>query len=76
MVIVIGTVLSSRIRRIADNDANIQFFLFIPAGAVIDQNIADQIAFFIKLEGVGQANAVKWLIARLPTRCRDRPLQY
>ena len=58
-VTVIFTFLPCRVRRIADNHLNIQFFLAFTARAVIHQQLVQYIAFFIHLKRIGQTNAVK-----------------
>ena len=58
-IIVVGGFLSCRIGRIADNDADVQGFLPFAACAVVHQHFVQHVAFFVHLEGVGQADAFK-----------------
>ena len=58
-VVVVSGFLSYRIRRVADNDADVQGFLPFAACAVVHQHFVEHVAFLIHLEGIGQADAFK-----------------
>ena len=58
-VTIIIRFLSYGIRRVANNDANIQLFLPFAAFAVIFHCAVQQVVFFVHLEGIGEADTVK-----------------
>ena len=63
-VIVVGRFLSGGIGRVADDDADVQGFLPFAAGAVVHQHFVEIVAFFVHLEGVGEADAGEGLVCR------------
>ena len=63
-VVVIRGFLPRRVGRVADDDANVQGFLPFAAGAVVHQRFVEIVAFFVHLEGVGEADAGEGFVCR------------
>ena len=63
-VVIVGGFLSGGIRRVANDDADVQGFLSFAAGAVVHQHFVEVVAFFVHLEGVGEADAGEGLVCR------------
>ena len=61
-IIIIGTGLPRTVGWIAHNHFDFEALLPFASAAVGFEHIADQIVFFIELECIGQANAIKRLI--------------
>ena len=61
-VLVIVALLPGRIRRVAHDDADVEGLLAFAAVAVVGEEIADEIAFFVELEGVGEADALEGFV--------------
>ena len=70
-VVVVGGFLSGGIGRVADDDADVQRFLPFAAGAVVHQHFVEVVAFFVHLEGVGEADASKGFVCCLVFVCRQ-----
>ena len=63
-VLVVGGFLSGGIGRVANDDADVQGFLPFAAGTVVHQHFVEVVAFFVHLEGVGEADAGEGLVCR------------
>src|SRR5690606_15990327 len=62
LVVVRLALLANRVRRVANNDADVELLLPLSPGAVIDHELGEQVIPLVHLESVGQTDAFEGLV--------------